>query len=310
MIKEDVINRLSSVIPSDRILRNEMLSKHTTFKVGGPAAIYLSVAGKQELIDTLRILTSENVPFYILGNGSNILASDEGYEGVIIEIGSKWSDISIVDDNEDTSLVKADAGVLLGALSSFAYRNSLGGLEFASGIPGTVGGAMVMNAGAYDGEMKDVVESVRALNLDDMCVHEYTNEMMHFAYRHSIVKEERLIVLDVTFKLAKTSPDMISAKMDDFALRRRTKQPLEYPSAGSTFKRPEGFFAGKLIEESNLRGYCVGGAQVSEKHCGFVINKGNATATDIYRLIKEVQEQVYSDSGVRLEPEVIMLGEF
>lgn len=337
-------NKLDNIIPGERIFRDEPMYKHTTFRVGGPARAYVAVGDLAELKAVLFLCKENDVNYYIIGNGSNLLVSDEGYDGVIIEIGSGMREISLegsqqrdnavratdlnsvegeqqadvdsaeggqqADVDSDRVLVHSTAGVLLSALAAFALKNGLTGLEFAAGIPGTVGGAMVMNAGAYGGEMKDVVKRVHVLDPEtgeDMWI---TAADMDFAYRHSIVREKGYIVLAAEFVLTRGDEADIKAVMDDLAARRREKQPLEYPSAGSTFKRPEGYFAGKLIEDSNLKGYAVGNAEVSTKHAGFVVNKGDATATEVYTLICDVRKKVKADTGVTLEPEVIMLGEF
>ncbi len=306
-----IYKRLCDLLSKERVLVDEPMSRHTTFRVGGPADLFISIESAKELSDVVRILSEEDADYYILGNGSNVLVADSGLRGVVIELGRGFADIELIEESDDSVYIQATAGCLLSSLAAFAHRNGLTGLEFAAGIPGTVGGAMVMNAGAYDGEMKDVVSSVTVY---DMSTHEsvtLSNDEMHFDYRHSVLKEkEGLIVTSVIYRLVRGDMESIKAKMDDFSQRRRSKQPLEYPSAGSTFKRPAGFFAGKLIEDSGLRGYSVGGAQVSEKHCGFVINRDNATAADIKNLISEVREAVYADTGVRLETEVLMLGEF
>ena len=298
-------NKLMNIIPEERIFRDEPMYKHTTFRVGGPAKAYVSVNGHKELKEVLAICKESDVNVYIIGNGSNLLVSDQGFDGVIIEIGSNMRDISL----EDCKITAA-AGVLLSSLAAFALKNSLTGFEFAAGIPGTVGGAMVMNAGAYGGEMKDVVKRVCVFIPDTEEVKWISVSEMDFAYRHSVVREKGYIVLAAEFELSQGDEAAIKSVMDELAAKRRDKQPLEYPSAGSTFKRPEGYFAGKLIEDSNLKGYAVGGAQVSNKHAGFVVNKGNATASDIHRLICDVRQKVMADAGVELEPEVIMLGDF
>lgn len=296
---------LMNIIPEERFFRDESMYKHTTFRVGGPASRYVSVSTEEELVGLMKMCETHGVEPLFIGNGSNLLVSDNGLDGLVIELGHDMKDIAVSDEE-----VVASAGALLSMVASQAYKHELTGLEFAAGIPGTIGGAMVMNAGAYGGEMKDVVKSVRVYNPSTGQVENIAGEDMEFSYRHSIVREKKLVVLAVTLKLKRGNSDDIKNVMDELAAKRRDKQPLEYPSAGSTFKRPEGFFAGKLIQDSGLMGYSVGGAQVSEKHAGFVVNKDSATALDIYRLIREVQEQVYADTGVRLEPEVIMLGQF
>ena len=305
MLTEETINRLKELIEEKRLLIDEPMDRHTSFRVGGTADAYISVKSRSELKELIGLLKEEKTPYYVIGNGSNLLVSDKGYRGVIIEIGSSMAAIEATDDG-----LRAEAGALLGTLGMTACRMSLKGLEFAAGIPGSVGGAMVMNAGAYGGEMSGVVKEVLLFDPEKMEEITLSRDEMGFAYRRSVVKDRKLIVMAVDFSLDKGEEKEIKALMDDLAKRRRDKQPLEYPSAGSTFKRPEGFFAGGLIEESGLKGYSVGGAQVSEKHAGFIINKNKATASDIYCLIREVKEQVYADSGIILEPEVIMLGDF
>lgn len=301
-MNEIVKNRLKEL--SDNVIFDEPMSRHTTFKVGGVADAYVEVMSKEELINLLDYLTDTDVPYYIVGNGSNLLVADDGFRGVIIAT-EHMRGVEVTGNR-----ITCEAGCLLSVLANTAYKNALTGLEFAQGIPGTVGGAMVMNAGAYGGEMSRVVESVTVYDIDRHKVIVLKNTDMEFSYRHSVISGSNLIVLSAVFLVEKGESALIKDKMDDFSSRRRDKQPLEYPSAGSTFKRPEGFFAGALIEESGLKGYSVGGAQVSEKHAGFVINKSNATASDVYNLICEVREKVFADSGVRLEPEVIMLGKF
>jgi len=310
MIDKSFDNKLLNIIPEEDIFRDEPMYKHTTFRVGGPAKRYIKISDVQTIIPLINLIKSHDIPYFITGNGSNLLVSDIGFPGVCLEIGAGLSDICITEENKESVSVRAMAGTLLGSLASFALKNSLSGFEFAAGIPGTVGGAMVMNAGAYGGEMKDVVTQVSLLNCDSRDVITLNNSEMEFDYRRSIIKRRNLIVLSADFSFKRGNSTEIKAIMDDLSYKRREKQPLEYPSAGSTFKRPEGFFAGKLIEDSGLKGYRAGGAQVSEKHSGFIINRENATAADIYRLIREVTETVYVKTGVRLEPEVVMLGEF
>lgn len=308
--KQKLYQRLSGILQPEQILPNEKMSAHTTFRVGGEADIFVEIKTSGELAKVLAALREEGAgepgrDYYILGNGSNVLVSDSGFRGVVLHLSKEYGNM-ILNGAGGTRLV-CESGAPLAAVAHRAYECGLTGFEFAAGIPGSLGGAIVMNAGAYGGEMRQVVESVR-LMAPDGTVTEKSAEEMRFSYRHSILKEEPLIVLDVTLALAPGSRREIGALMEDLASRRREKQPLEYPSAGSTFKRPPGHFAAKLIEEAGLRGFSVGGAQVSEKHCGFVVNKGNATAADIYALITKVQEQVKRSSQVTLEPEVILLG--
>lgn len=305
--KQRLYQRLSEILDSEQILFNEEMSAHTTFRAGGKADIFVEIDTSAQLGSVLAALRAEglsrlNEDFYLLGNGSNVLVSDKGIRGVVLHLSKAFSNIKV----QNTTLV-CEAGVTLAQVARKACEYALTGFEFAAGIPGSIGGAIVMNAGAYGGEMRQVVERVRLMTFDGTLI-EKSGAEMNFAYRHSLVKEQPLIVLEVTLALTHGNQEEIQAKMEDLASRRREKQPLEYPSAGSTFKRPEGYYAGKLIEEAGLRGFSVGGAQVSEKHCGFVINKNNATAADIQALIMEVQRRVYASAKVVIEPEVILLG--
>lgn len=304
-MQKDLFEKIINIVGAEYVKQNEPMKKHTTFRVGGEADLYVSVSDEKKAASLIRLLSIENEPYYIIGNGSNLLVSDKGFSGVILEIGSDMSEIIVSDDE-----ITVAAGALIVKVANEAYKNSLTGLEFASGIPGTMGGAVVMNAGAYGGEMKDVIKTVRLLNTETGEIEVKSVDDMDFSYRHSIVKDMPYIVLSATLKLSKGNQEEIKARMDELKEQRTTKQPLEYPSAGSTFKRPEGYFAGKLIQDSGLKGYTIGGACVSEKHSGFLINKGNASASDVYNLIKYVQKKVLEDSGVELSPEVIMLGDF
>lgn len=303
-MNNDVYTALGQIVSKQDILINELMSRHTTFRTGGPASLFIRPRTTEEIKGVLKLLKRSEVDFFILGNGSNLLVSDKGYDGVVISL-ANFDDIKI----EDETKVIAQAGAMNSAIASLARDNSLTGFEFAAGIPGTIGGAMIMNAGAYGGEMKDITAKVTVLSSDGEAI-KLDGQAMKFGYRTSAIKGKKFVVLSVLLELQKGNKDEIAGKMQELALKRKDKQPLEFPSAGSTFKRPEGYFAGKLIEDSGLRGFSVGGAAVSEKHCGFVINKGNATSSDIYNLIKHVQDKVYEDFSVKLEPEVIMLGEF
>lgn len=280
------------------------MSSHTTFKIGGRAATFIEVENAQQLQKLQAFLYQHKEPYFILGNGSNLLVGDKGYQGVILHIGSAMNEVCVAGNT-----ITAQAGAMLSKAASIAMEHSLTGLEFASGIPGSVGGGVMMNAGAYDGEMCQVVTQVKCIDEEgnEKC---FDNKGMEFGYRSSILKKMRATVTEVTFELQQGEKAAIKEKMADFNQRRRSKQPLEYPSAGSTFKRPEGYFAGKLIMDAGLRGYQVGGAQVSEKHCGFVINTGNATAAEVQKLITDVKTEVYNRFQVELEPEVIQLGDF
>ncbi len=304
MLSSTFIENLGRIIPKENIVLNESMSRHTTFRVGGKAACLIKVSNSDELSKLIHFLKESGREFFLLGNGSNLLVSDKGYDGIILKLTGEFEHIKVLGNR-----LICGAAVPLVKAARAAYEAGLTGMEFASGIPGTLGGAVVMNAGAYDGEMKNIVKEVTVLdwNGDELVL---DNETMEFGYRTSIIKSRPFTVLSAVLQLQEGNAEQIKAKMDDFANRRREKQPLEYPSAGSTFKRPEGHFAGKLIMDAGLAGYRVGGAQVSEKHCGFVINTGKATATDIYKLILEVQKQVKNQFDVQLEPEVICLGEF
>jgi len=280
------------------------MSLHTTLKMGGKAHVFVTVKTMAALGELIRVFKSVKSDYFLLGNGSNILVSDKGLDIPVIRLAGEFDKVTAEGD-----LIKAGAAALLSSVARTALDNSLMGLEFASGIPGSVGGAMVMNAGAYGGEMKDAVVSVKVMD-ENGDVSEYSNEDMAFGYRDSILKRRKLIVIETEFKLNKGDKESIKNTMDELNKKRREKQPLEYPSAGSTFKRPAGYFAAKLIEDAGLKGYTIGGASVSEKHAGFCVNKDNGTASDFYKLMSDVKDRVYKESGVILEPEVIMLGEF
>lgn len=301
-MKKELVHELSCVLTGGRVSTKEPMSLHTTFRTGGVADIFAEPSDIEELKKALELLKGE--PFYLIGNGSNLLVSDKGIRGVVLHLTKGFDHINV----EGNTIICGSAATL-SQIVRVALDNSLSGFEFAAGIPGSLGGAVVMNAGAYDGEMRQVVKRVTLLDYEGRIVQKSVEEM-HFAYRHSLLKEERFIVLEALIELQKGIPSDIRNKMNDLAARRREKQPLEYPSAGSTFKRPDGYFAAKLIQDAGLRGFCVGGAQVSQKHCGFVINRGNATSADIYKLIREVQKRVKDKLGVTLETEVICLGEF
>lgn len=304
MNNNKIENKFCTCLGSDNVKLQEPMSKHTTFRIGGPADFYLCPHSTKEVQQTVQICKEENLPYFILGNGSNLLVSDKGYRGAIIQLWKNFSDISVKD-----CCITAKAGALLSKVAAEALEEGLTGMEFASGIPGTIGGAVFMNAGAYGGEMKDVIKEVKVLD-DQGEIRVLSNEEMKLGYRTSIVKEKGYTVLSAVLQLKKGDISVIRETMEDLKNRRTSKQPLDMPSAGSTFKRPEGYFAGKLIMDSGLRGFSVGGAQVSEKHCGFVVNKGGATAEDVTALIREVQRRVKEKFGVELETEVRFLGEF
>ena len=295
---------IESVFEKQDICFQEPMSRHTSFRTGGEADCLLQIRSVEQLQRILSYLRKTGNEYFLLGNGTNLLVSDRGYQGVVLQIGGGLSGISIEGEK-----IRVQAGALLSKTAKAAMDAGLAGLEFASGIPGSVGGGIVMNAGAYDGEMKQIVEQVTVLNEDGELM-ELDCDTMEFGYRTSVIRNRSFVVVEALLSLQKGDPEQILAKMADFAQRRRAKQPLEYPSAGSTFKRPEGYFAGKLIMDSGMRGRRVGGAQVSEKHCGFIVNTGNATSEDVAELMIEVQERVKERFGVMLEPEIVKLGKF
>lgn len=297
------LDSVTEAMPELVIRTEEPMSKHTTFRIGGAAEVF-AAPDARELPQLLAMAKGADVPVTVIGNGSNLLVGDRGIRGLVIEIGERMSEVRI----EGTILV-AGAGALLSKAAQTAAAAGLGGLEFAAGIPGSVGGAVVMNAGAYGGEMKDVLQSVKVLTEEGELLI-LTTEELELGYRHSCVPERKYIVVEATMELAAKPEEEIRAYMAELRAKRIEKQPLEYPSAGSTFKRPEGYFAGKLIMDAGLRGYTVGGAQVSEKHCGFVINKGGATAADVRQLMQDVHDRVKEQFDVELEPEVKLIGSF
>lgn len=302
MISVAVIQALRKFVPEEDIRLREPMAEHTTFRIGGPADCLVQISSREQLIQVQRYLRLVEVPFFILGNGSNLLVSDRGYPGIVLQIGQKMSNIEVRGD-----VMIAQAGASMARAARAAQEHGLTGLEFASGIPGTIGGGIVMNAGAYDGELSEVVTQVNVVNSEGECM-ELENETMEFGYRTSTIRNNPFTVTEVILKLTKGDREQIKAKMEDLAARRREKQPLEYPSAGSTFKRPKGYFAGKLIMDAGMKGFRIGGAEVSEKHCGFVVNIDNATAEDVRRVIAEVQEHVKEKFNVDLEPEILFLG--
>lgn len=295
---------IESFIPSEQILFHEPMSKHTTFRVGGEAACMIYVQTEEEIRKLVSYLNQIEEDYFMLGNGSNLLVGDKGYHGIVIKFGKQMEEIQV-----DGERMTVKAGALLPKVAVAAKEHGLTGLEFAAGIPGSIGGAIVMNAGAYDGEMKQIVESVRIMDRNGEIL-TLDNDAMEFGYRTSVVKDRPYIVLEVVLRLQPGDKEAIGARMEELAALRKSKQPLEYPSAGSTFKRPEGYYAGKLIMDAGMRGYRIGGAQVSDKHCGFVVNVNKATAADIKEVIEEVQERVKKRFHVSLEPEVIFLGDF
>ncbi len=300
----NIKQRFQEILGDDRVLEAEPMSRHTTFRIGGPADLFVAPENTDEIKKLIAICKEEKIPYFILGNGSNLLVSDKGYEGVVVQLYRSFNTITLK-DNE----IYAQAGALLSGIAAVARDGALTGFEFAGGIPGTLGGAVVMNAGAYGGEMKDVLKEVTVLTPEGEILTLQADEL-HMGYRTSVIKEAGYIVLEAVISLKEGDPEAIRNRMQELSGMRSSKQPLSYPSAGSTFKRPEGYFAGKLIMDSGLRGYQVGGAQISEKHCGFVINTGNATAKDVTTLMADVQRIVMEKFGVKLEPEVRFLGEF
>lgn len=303
-MNQDFYQELLNIISKEQIQIEEPMRNHTTFRVGGPAEFFVQAKTAEEVQGLVRLCKEREIPYYIVGNGSNLLVSDQGFRGVIIQIFKEMNQIQI-----EGELVKAQAGALLSAIASKALEAGLAGFEFAAGIPGALGGACVMNAGAYGKEMKDVLREVTVLTPEGEVL-AIPDEKLELGYRTSIIAKKGYIVLEAVIRLQKGEKEEIKARMDELKEKRITKQPLEYPSAGSTFKRPQGYFAGKLIQDAGLQGFSVGGAQVSMKHCGFVINKDNATAADVAELMRKVSEQVEEKFGVRLEPEVKRLGEF
>ena len=302
-MNQEFYSKLQGIVSAEAILENEPMSKHTTFRIGGNADLFVSPEISQ-VPQIMALVKEYQVPVTIIGNGSNLLVGDKGIRGLVISFGKGAEYVQV-----DGRCIIAGAGALLSKVAAEALKHSLTGFEFAAGIPGTLGGAVVMNAGAYGGEMKDVITSVLVLDADGNRK-ELAVEELDLGYRHSCIPENGYVVLSAKLKLERGDVSRICAKMAELREQRVTKQPLEYPSAGSTFKRPEGYFAGKLIMEAGLRGYQVGGAQVAEKHCGFVINKDNATAADILQLMQDVSAKVEKQFGVKLEPEVKMIGEF
>ena len=299
--KNEWIRKLGEQV---EILVAEPMKNHTTFRIGGPADALALPKTPEEVAEVVRFCHEHAQPYYVLGNGSNLLVSDEGYRGLVLQLYRNFNDIQV---NGETITVQS--GAMLAAVARTAYQTGLTGLEFASGIPGTIGGAVVMNAGAYGGEMKNVLNEVTVLTKEGEVL-VIPAKALELGYRTSVIPKNGWIVLGAVLQLKKGDQEQILARMEELKEQRITKQPLDLPSAGSTFKRPEGYFAGKLIMDAGLRGFTVGGAQVSEKHCGFVVNRGNATAADVWKLICEVKRRVKEMTGVELEPEVKLLGDF
>ena len=302
-MNDQFLTELQNVMGGSGIFMEEPMKKHTTFRVGGPADVLVQ-PDETALAAILALCRQYYVPYSFIGNGSNLLVGDKGIRGVVIEMTDPMGNIEV-----DGTKITAQAGAMLSKIANTAASNGLGGMEFAAGIPGSVGGAVVMNAGAYGGEMKDIIERVYVLDENGAQL-ELDRDALDLGYRHSCIPEKKYIVTKVVLELVPRNEAEIRSEMKELNEKRAEKQPLQYPSAGSTFKRPEGYFAGKLIMDAGLRGYQVGGAQVSEKHCGFVINKGDATAADICQLMRDVSDKVQAQFGVVLEPEVKMIGEF
>ena len=308
MITEEVreaIEKISGLIPEEHLRRDEPMELHTSFRTGGPAAAFAVTVNEDELSAVLSALAETGAEHMLIGNGSNLLVADEGYPGVIVKLGGDFE--MIEQDEEDPCLVRVGAARLMSSASVFLTGRGLSGFEFASGIPGSIGGAVFMNAGAYGGEMKDVVESVRVMNADGSGAGTLSSEDMDFSYRHSVAEKGDMIILSAVLRLRKDEPEAIAARVAELAAKRSAKQPVNFPSAGSTFKRPVGGYAAALIEESGLKGYRAGGAEVSEKHAGFVINKGGATTEDVLAVMRHVRKKVFEDSGIMLEPEVRLI---
>ena len=297
------LEELRALVGAEGVLVDEPMSAHTTFRIGGPADVLVVPTSVEELLEALALSDARSVPWRILGHGSNLLVSDEGVRGAVVMVSGNLADVGIGEDG----LVTALAGSSNAKVATAAYRAGLAGFEFAAGIPGTIGGAAIMNAGAYGGEFKDVALSVRCLDGEGNVVTVDAAEA-DWSYRHSMIGDAGMVVLSATLQLQPGDPEAIKARMDDLAQRRISKQPLELPSAGSTFKRPEGHFAGKLIQDASMQGYQVGGAQVSTKHAGFVVNVGGATASDVLQVIDDVREAVHAQFGIELEPEVKLWG--
>ncbi len=302
-MNDQFLTELQNVMGGSGIFMEEPMKKHTTFRVGGPADVLVQ-PDETALAAILALCRQYHVSYSFIGNGSNLLVGDKGIRGVVIEMTDPMGNIEV-----DGTQITAQAGAMLSKIANTAASNGLGGMEFAAGIPGSVGGAVVMNAGAYGGEMKDIIEKVYVLDENGAQL-ELDRDALDLGYRHSCIPEKKYIVTKVVLELVPRNEAEIRSEMKELNEKRAEKQPLQYPSAGSTFKRPEGYFAGKLIMDAGLRGYQVGGAQVSEKHCGFVINKGDATAADICQLMRDVADKVQAQFGVVLEPEVKMIGEF
>ena len=292
-----ILEEIQKIVSKDKIFTNEPMSKHTSFKIGGPAEIFVKINNVEELKLIIKISKQAEVPITVVGNGSNLLVSDDGIRGIVLKI--EFDKIEI----EESGKLKVGSGVKLAFLAQKCLKEKLEGVEFASGIPGTIGGAIRMNAGAHGSEMKDIVKKITCMTRAGK-IQVISNEEAKFEYRNSIFSQNDYIILEAEIQLKKGNPEEIKSKMDEYAKYRKEKQPIEYPSAGSTFKRGNDFITAKLIDECGLKGYQIGGAQVSEKHAGFIINKGSATAEDVKKLMKYVEEQVYNKFGKKIEAEI------
>lgn len=302
-IDDNFIKAMRMELPEEQVLTDESMARHTTFRIGGNADVFVLPASIEELLAVLKLTKRYSIPLTVLGNGSNVLVRDGGIRGAVVSFGKPFSYIEM-----EGAHIKAGAGAMLGTVSLFAANHALSGLEFAVGIPGSLGGAVFMNAGAYDGEMSQVISEVTAVTPEGE-IRRYRTKEMDFSYRHSVFQQNGHIICEIELTLRESKAAAIQEKMAEFTRRRMEKQPLDKPSAGSTFKRPPGFFAGTLIDEAGLKGFTVGGAQVSGKHAGFVINKGGATAADVLSLIEEIQRRIEEKNGIRLTPEIRIIGE-
>lgn len=298
----DTINALKEKFDENQLLFNEPMKKHTSFKIGGNADILVLPKSTEEIKYLVRLFGENKINYYVMGNGTNLLVSDKGFRGAVIKLFKNFSHISA-----NGNVITAQSGALLSKIAALALKNSLSGFEFASGIPGCLGGAVCMNAGAYGGEMKDILKNITVLDKGEII--KIPTDKAGLEYRSSRILKEKMLVLEAEIELKKGNADEISALMAELKAKRNEKQPVELPGAGSTFKRPEGYFAGKLIMDAGLRGFSVGGAQISEKHCGFVVNKGGATCNDVLTLCDRVSDIVYEKFGVRLEKEIQVIGE-
>lgn len=302
---KQTIEKLKGIIPADQVLEDEPMSRHTSFRIGGPAAAFVTVCDEEQLSAVLSAVTAAGAEHMVIGNGSNLLVSDEGYPGIMIKLGGSFEEIE--QDADDPCRARAGAAALMSRVSAFLTAHGLSGFEFASGIPGSMGGAVFMNAGAYGGEIKDVVRAVRTMDPDGSNARYVSGEDMQFSYRHSMAEDEGVLILFAEMELTPDDPAAIEERVAELQAKRNSKQPVNYPSAGSTFKRPVGGYAAALIEQSGLKGFRVGGAEVSEKHSGFVINTGGATCEDVLAVMRHVREKVLEDSGITLEPEVRLI---